>query len=42
MDPMEDRADARGRFKFVRYERSNDVVSVSDSSVSYVSGFAVL
>ncbi|KAJ9211737.1 hypothetical protein DTO166G4_6625 [Paecilomyces variotii] len=33
---------ANGKFRFVRYERSEDVVSVSDSSVSYVSAFAVL
>ena len=31
-----------GKFKFIRYERSSDVVSVRDSSVSYVAGFAVL
>ena len=31
-----------GRFKFVRYERSSEVVSVRDSSVSYASAFAVL
>jgi AmmeMemoRadiSam system protein B len=31
-----------GRFNFVRYERSSDAVAVSDSSVSYVSAFAVL
>jgi hypothetical protein len=30
------------RFKFVRYERSSDAISVKDSSVSYVSAFAVL
>ena len=30
------------RFKFVRYERSSDVVSTKDSSVSYVSAFAAL
>jgi MEMO1 family protein len=30
------------RFRFVRYERSSDVVGVGDSSVSYVGGFAVL
>lgn len=30
------------RFKFIRYERSSDVTSVKDSSVSYVSAFAVL
>ena len=34
--------EGKGRFRFVRYERSNDVVSVRDSSVSYVSAFAVI
>jgi MEMO1 family protein len=34
--------DGKDRFRFVRYERSNDVVSVRDSSVSYVSAFAVI
>ena len=34
--------DDLGRFKFVRYERSNDCISVKDSSVSYASGFAVM
>jgi MEMO1 family protein len=29
-------------FRFVRYERSGDVVSLKDSSVSYVSAFTVL
>jgi MEMO1 family protein len=38
----EDDNTGRGRFKFVRYERSSDVVSARDSSVSYVSAFAVL
>jgi Memo-like protein len=32
----------RRRFRFTRYERSNDVESVRDSSVSYASAFAVL
>lgn len=32
----------KGKFHFVRYERSSDAISVSDSSVSYVSAFAVL
>ena len=32
----------RGKFKFVRYERSGEVRSVRDSSVSYASAFAVL
>ena len=32
---------AKGRFRFVRYERSSDVLSPGDSSVSYVSAFAV-
>lgn len=31
-----------GRFKFLRYEKSNDVMTVNDSSVSYASGVAVL
>lgn len=32
----------RGRFRFVRYERSSECVEVGDSSVSYASAFAVL
>ncbi|KAI4111529.1 MAG: hypothetical protein LQ339_000400 [Xanthoria mediterranea] len=32
----------RGKFRFVRYERSSDVKRVGESSVSYASGFAVL
>ncbi|KAL8905690.1 MAG: hypothetical protein Q9171_006585 [Xanthocarpia ochracea] len=32
----------KGRFKFVRYERSSNVERVGDSSVSYASAFAVL
>ena len=32
----------KGKFHFVRYERSSDAVDVLDSSVSYVSAFAVL
>lgn len=32
----------QGTFKFVRYERSSEVVSLRDSSVSYASAFAVL
>ncbi|KAJ5988726.1 UPF0103/Mediator of ErbB2-driven cell motility (Memo-related) [Penicillium waksmanii] len=32
----------QGRFHFLRYERSSDIEDVSDSSVSYVSAFAVL
>ncbi|KAJ5748590.1 uncharacterized protein N7511_010286 [Penicillium nucicola] len=35
-------ADKEGRFYFLRYERSSDVEDVDDSSVSYVSAFAVL
>jgi AmmeMemoRadiSam system protein B len=31
-----------GRFKFTRYERSNDVKDIKDSSVSYASAVAVL
>lgn len=34
--------ETQGRFHFLRYERSSDVVDVVDSSVSYVSAFAVL
>lgn len=34
--------EGRGRFKFVRYERSSDVEDYSDSSVSYASAVAVL
>jgi AmmeMemoRadiSam system protein B len=37
-----DMGEAKGRFKFVRYERSSLVEHVSDSSVSYCSAFAVL
>ncbi|EEQ92265.1 hypothetical protein RJZ56_005777 [Blastomyces dermatitidis] len=37
-----DRELEKGKFYFVRYERSSDVVAVADSSVSYVSAFAVL
>lgn len=33
---------AKGRFRFIRYERSSDCVSVRDSSVSYASAFAVV
>lgn len=32
----------KGRFKFVRYERSGEVKGVGESSVSYASAFAVL
>lgn len=32
----------RGRFRFVRYERSGEVRGVGESSVSYASAFAVL
>lgn len=32
----------KGRFHFIRYERSSDAIDVADSSVSYVSAFAVL
>lgn len=34
--------EGKGRFKFVRYERSSLVDDVGDSSVSYASAFAVL
>ena len=32
----------RGRLKFVKYERNEDVVDVKGSSVSYASAYAVL
>lgn len=32
----------KGKFKFVRYERSSEVDEISDSSVSYASAYAVL
>ncbi|KAJ5676244.1 UPF0103/Mediator of ErbB2-driven cell motility (Memo-related) [Penicillium macrosclerotiorum] len=35
-------ADQKGQFHFLRYERSSDAVDVMDSSVSYVSAYAVL
>lgn len=35
-------AGKQGRFHFLRYERSSDAVDVMDSSVSYVSAFAIL
>ena len=34
--------DGEGRFRFVRYERSSEVVRVGESSVSYASAFAVM
>ena len=37
-----DGAGRKGRFSFVRYERSSDVVKIGDSSVSYCSAFAVI
>ena len=42
MAEKNDEVAEKGRFHFVRYERSSDVVDVTDSSVSYVSAFAVL
>lgn len=36
------REQERFRFRFVRYERSSDVVDIEDSSVSYCCAFAVL
>lgn len=35
-------ADRQGKFRFLRYERSQDVEDVSESSVSYVSAYAIL
>jgi AmmeMemoRadiSam system protein B len=34
--------DGRGKFKFVRYERSSEVEDITDSSVSYASAYATL
>ena len=34
--------EGRGKFKFVRYERSSNCTKVGDSSVSYASAFAVI
>lgn len=34
--------EGKGKFHFVRYERSSEVVEPNDSSVSYASAFAVL
>lgn len=39
---QENQGPPKGRFNFVRYERSSDATSVSDSSVSYVSAFGVI
>jgi AmmeMemoRadiSam system protein B len=38
----EELEEGRARFRFTRYERSSDVMGAGDSSVSYVSAFAVL
>lgn len=38
----EELGEERGRFKFLRYERSGDVEEVDDSSVSYASAVAIL
>ena len=38
----QDGGDQKGKFRFVRYERSSDAKTVKDSSVSYASAFAVL
>lgn len=42
VEKAEGLSDGKGRFKFVRYERSSLVEDVRDSSVSYASAFAVL
>ncbi|KAJ4358872.1 hypothetical protein N0V95_002651 [Ascochyta clinopodiicola] len=42
VEKAEGLGDGKGRFKFVRYERSSLVEDISDSSVSYASAFAVL
>ena len=35
-------AEDGGKFEFIRYERSEDITKVSESSVSYVAGYAVV
>ena len=42
VEACKDLGKEKGRFKFLRYERSGLVDSVEDSSVSYCSAFAVL
>lgn len=42
VEHVEGLAEGKGRFKFIRYERSSLVEDLSDSSVSYASAFAVL
>ena len=42
VEACESLGEGKGKFKFVRYERSSLVESVKDSSVSYCSAFAVL
>ncbi|KAL8778252.1 MAG: hypothetical protein Q9213_007504 [Squamulea squamosa] len=42
MGEREEEGDKKGRFRFVRYERSSEVERVGESSVSYASAFAVL
>lgn len=44
MEALEEyhRGGGKGRFHFLRYQRSSDVYSPSDSSVSYVSAVAIL
>lgn len=37
-----DAEETKGKFKFVRYERSHECTKASDSSVSYASAFAVV
>lgn len=34
--------EGKGKFKFVRYERSSDPEDYTDSSVSYASAYAIL
>lgn len=38
----EEGEEGKGKFKFVRYERSSDPVDMGDSSVSYASAYAVI
>lgn len=41
-DGKEGGGEGKGKFRFVRYERSSEAKTVRDSSVSYASAFAVL
>lgn len=42
VEAAEHLGEGKGRFKFVKYERSSEVETLRESSVSYCSAFAVL